>query len=73
MNNWDIEEIFKRFNFVRGSIKLGFVGDRKSGEAVVLFPNREEAERALSLHGFVVQGRYLELRLITKENYDRFR
>jgi len=31
LNNWDIEEVFKRFNFVRGSIKLGFMGDRKSG------------------------------------------
>lgn len=31
LNTWDIEQIFKRFNFVRGSIKMGFLGDRKSG------------------------------------------
>jgi hypothetical protein len=31
LNNWDIEEIFKRFNFVRGSVKLGFLGERKTG------------------------------------------
>jgi hypothetical protein len=38
-----------------------------------LFPNREEAERALTLQGFVVQGRYLELRVVNKELYDRFK
>ena len=31
LNSWDIEDLFKRFNFVRGSIKLGFIGERKSG------------------------------------------
>lgn len=72
LNNWDVEEIFKRYNFVRGSVKLGFSGERKTGEAVVLFPNREEAERAMVLQGVTVQGRYLELRIITKENFDRF-
>jgi hypothetical protein len=39
---------------------------------VILFPNKEEAERALVLHNLVVGGRYLELRLINKEFYDRF-
>ena len=43
LNNWDIEEIFKRYNFVRGSVKLGFMGERKTGEAVILFPNNESA------------------------------
>ena len=45
---------------------MGFMGERKTGEAAILFPNREEAERAMSLHNVVVQGRYLELRLINK-------
>jgi hypothetical protein len=40
---------------------------------VVLFPNREEAERAMYLQGFVVQGRYLELKVVPKEMYDRFK
>ena len=26
MNNWDVEEIFKRLSFIRGSIKLGYMG-----------------------------------------------
>jgi hypothetical protein len=52
---------------------MGFLGDRKSGEAVILFPNREEAERAMCLQGVTIQGRYLELRIINKEHYDRFR
>ena len=73
LNSWDIEDLFKRFNFMRGSIKLGFIGERKSGEAVLLFPNKEEAERAVALQGITVQGRYLELRIISKQTYDRFR
>jgi hypothetical protein len=52
---------------------MGFLGDRKSGEAVILFPNREEAERAMSLNNLIVQGRYLELRIVPKEFYERFK
>lgn len=53
-NAWDIEEIFTSYSFIRGSVKLGHRGTSRSGEAIILFPNKGEGVRSLALNGVVV-------------------
>jgi hypothetical protein len=52
---------------------MGHRFNKKSGEAAVLFGSYRQAYDALSLDGLTILGRYLEVILISEEDYMRFK
>ncbi len=45
----------------------------KNGEAVILMRNYNDAQRSLGMNGFRCMGRYLEVMVIGKDDYLRYK
>lgn len=58
-----------------GSVKLGLKPGTtlKNGEAVILMRNYNDAQRSLGMNGFRCMGRYLEVIVIGKDDYLRYK
>ena len=66
-------KLLEKYYPVSDSLRWGHRGGRRSGECVVLFENARDAWDALDLDGVVVGGRYLEIVLISVDDYSRFK
>ena len=73
-SSMDILYFFSGYKLVDGSVKIGMnPAGKKTGEAVILFQNPEEAKRAFrEKQGHNMGHRWIELFLLTYEEYERF-
>jgi RNA recognition motif-containing protein len=68
-----ILDFFKKYSPISHSLKIGYNGGRKSGDASILFSTRKEAKEALELDREKIGTRYIELITISSDEYRRFK
>jgi hypothetical protein len=55
------------------SIKLGYRNRRKTGEAMIAFDTKDRALHSLNEDRMSIMGRYLEVRLASNWEYEKFK